>query len=83
LSGVDYNFDRAVGESSKKNWQGIAARQKDKLDVVRVNGVTGWDLSRNPDGSYRAMTPEERSASERSRGFHFKMVEHAKKLGLK
>jgi hypothetical protein len=83
LSGVDYNFDRAVGESSKKNWQGIAARQKDKLDVVQAHGVTGWDLSRNPDGSYRVMTPEERAASERSREFHFKMTAHARKLGMK
>lgn len=83
LSGVDYNFDRAVGESSKKNWQGIAARQKDKLGVVQANGVTGWDLSRNPDGSYRVMTPEERAASERSREFHFKMTAHARKLGMK
>lgn len=83
LSGVDYNFDRAVAESSKKNWKGIARRQKDKLDVARANGVTGWDLSRNPDGSYRAMTPEERAASERSREFHFKMVGHARKQGMK
>lgn len=83
LSGVDYNFDRAVAESSKKNWKGIARRQKDKLDVARANGVTGWDLSRNPDGSYRAMTPDERAASERSREFHFKMVGHARKQGMK
>jgi hypothetical protein len=82
LSGVDYNFDRAVGESSKKNWQGIAQRQRDKIDVVQSNGVTGWDLSRNPDGTYRVMTPEERAASERSREFHFKVVKHGKDKGL-
>lgn len=80
LSGIDYNFDRAVGESSRKNWQGIAQRQRDKLDVVRANGVTGFDLSRNPDGTYRAMSPDERVASERSRDFHFKMVNHARKV---
>ena len=71
LSGIDYNFDRAVGESSRKNWKGIAQRQRDKLDVVQANDVTGWDLSKNPDGSYRVMTPEERDLSERSRQFHF------------
>jgi hypothetical protein len=83
LSGIDYNFDRAVGESSKKTWQGIAGRQRDKLDIVQANGVTGWDLSRNPDGTYRVMNAEERAASERSRGFHFNMVNHAKNKGLK
>ena len=79
LSGVDYNFDRAVGEMSARNWKGIANRQRDKLDVVQANGVTGWDLSRNPDGTYGVMTPEERAKSESSRGFHFKMVDHGKK----
>jgi hypothetical protein len=81
LSGVDYNFDRAVGESSKKNWKGISMRQRDKIDLVQSQGVTGWDLSRNPDGSYRVMKPEERAASERSREFHFKVVKHGKDTG--
>lgn len=76
LSGVDYNFDRAVGESSRKNWQGIAARQRDKLDVISANkGATGFDLSKQADGSYRVMAPEERAASERSREFHFKVLD--------
>ena len=83
LTGIDYNFDRAVGESSKKNWQGIAQRQREKLDLVRANGVTGWDLSRTPDGGYRVMDANERAASERSRGFHFKVMQHAKDKGLR
>lgn len=83
FSGIDYGFDRAVGESSKKNWQGIAQRQKNKLDVIRANGVTGWDLSKNPDGTYRVMNQEERAASERSRSFHFKMEAYARSKGLK
>lgn len=82
LSGVDYNFDRAVGESSKKNWQGIARRQRDKIDVVQSHGVTGWDLSRNADGTYRVMSPEERTASEKVREFHFKTVKDGKDKGL-
>lgn len=78
LAGIDYGFDRAVGESAKKNWNGIRGRQRDKLDIVRANNATGWDLSRNPDGTYRVMNAEERAASERSRSFHFKMVNHGK-----
>lgn len=80
LSAIDYGFDRAVGESAKKNWNGIRGRQRDKLDIVRANNVTGWDLSRNPDGTYRVMNAEERAASERSRSFHFKMVEHGRAI---
>lgn len=74
LSGVDYNIDRAIGEASQRNWQVIADRQRDKLEVVRANNATGWDLSRNPDGTYRTMKPEERAASERSRQFHFNVL---------
>jgi putative FmdB family regulatory protein len=83
LSGIDYNWDRAVGESSRKNWRVIADRQREKIDVVQTNGVTGWDLSRQPDGSYRVMTPEERQMSENTRAFHDKMLAHARKLGWK
>ena len=79
---IDYNFDRAVGESSKKNWRGIAQRQRSKLDVIRANNVTGWDLSKNTDGTYRVMNSEERAASERSREFHFKAVKQGKDKGL-
>jgi putative FmdB family regulatory protein len=80
FSGIDYGFDRAVGESARKNWNGIRGRYRDKLDIIRANDATGWDLSRNPDGTYRVMNPEERAASERSREFHFKMVGHGKSL---
>ncbi len=80
ISAIDYGFDRAVGESAKKNWNGIRGRQRDKLDIVRANNATGFDLSRNPDGTYRVMDAEERAASERSREFHFKMVGHGRAI---
>lgn len=80
LSGVDYNFDKAVGESSRNTWKGLANRQRDKMDLLRSTGATGWDLSKNLDGTYRVMKPEEREASERSRGFHFKMDAYGRSL---
>jgi putative FmdB family regulatory protein len=83
LSGIDYDWDRAIGESSRKTWRKLHQRQMDKIEVVRANNVTGWDLSRNPDGTYRVMAPEERAASERSREFHFKMTGHARRQGVK
>jgi hypothetical protein len=73
-AGMDYNADRAIGEYSKGKWGEIANRQKDKISYLQQSGATGFDLSRNPDGTYRVMSPEERAASERSRKFHFNML---------
>ena len=79
MTGVDYNADRAIGSYSRLKWREIAARQRDKIGVIQATGASGFDLSRNPDGSYRVMTPEERSASERSRKFHFNVMKYAPK----
>jgi hypothetical protein len=49
---------------------------------MHSQGATGWDLSRNPDGTYRVMSAEERAASERSREFHFKVMKYGKDKGL-
>jgi len=75
----DYEADRIVGQDSLNKWKGIAKRQKDKLRVMRENNVTGFDIRKTVDGSYRPMSPAERKASERSRNFHFKMADHLKK----
>jgi hypothetical protein len=80
LSSHDYVYDRVVGEDSRTKWAQIAARQKDKVRVIEAEGVTGFDLSRKPDGTYGVMTPQQRAASERSRKFHFKMDAHGKAL---
>ena len=75
----DYEVDRVVGQDALNKWQGIAKRQKDKLRVMKEHNVTGFDLSKKADGTYRPMNRAEREASERSRGFHFKMADHLKK----
>jgi hypothetical protein len=72
--------DRIVGQDSLTKWKQISLRQKDKLRVMHANNVTGFDLTRTHDGSYRPMSKDNREASERSRGFHFKMAAHIKKL---
>jgi len=76
----DYEADRIVGQDAASKWQGIAKRQKDKLKVMHTHNVTGFDLSKSHDGTYRPMKRAEREASERSRNFHFKMADHLKKL---
>lgn len=80
LSSHDYVYDRVVGEDSKAKWSQIAARQKDKVQVIEEKGVTGFDLTRKPDGTYGVMTPKQRAASERSRKFHFKMDAHGRAM---
>lgn len=80
LSSHDYEFDRVVGEDAKTKWNQISARQKDKIRVIEGEGVSGFDLTRKPDGTYGVMTPEQRAASERSRSFHFKMDAHRRNL---
>ena len=80
LSSHDYVYDRVVGEDSRTKWSQIAARQKDKVQVIEEKGVTGFDLTRKPDGTYGVMTPKQRAASERSRKFHFKMDAHGRAL---
>lgn len=79
LSAHDYEFDRVVGADAKAKWERISDRQKDKIRVIQREGVTGFDLSKRPNGEYGVMRPEERAASERTRAFHAKMDSHLRK----
>ena len=64
----DYNFDKAIGRDAALRWEGISQRMDRKRDVINQNpGSTGYDLSRNSDGSYRVMSAQERAASETGR----------------
>jgi putative FmdB family regulatory protein len=64
----DWNYDKVIGRDAARRWEGFAQRQDRKRQVLRDNpGTTGYDLSRNPDGSYRVMRPDERAASEAGR----------------
>ena len=80
LSGIDYSVDRVIGEDAAKKWKLISHRQSDKRDIIRVNKVTGFDLSRNPDNTYHIMRPEERETVERVRNFNQKLINHANRL---
>lgn len=64
---LDANLDRVVGEDAKKGWAAIEDRDKVKNATLRANpGATALDLSKNPDGSYRVMAPEEKKAHARA-----------------
>jgi len=64
----DWNYDKAIGRDAARRWEHIGQRIERKKQVIRDNpGSTGYDLSRNHDGSYRVMSQQERSASEAGR----------------
>lgn len=64
----DWNYDKAIGRDAARRWGHIGQRMDRKRQVIADNpGSTGYDLSRNPDGSYRVMKPEERAKSEAGR----------------
>ncbi len=67
VSELDANLDRVVGEDAKKGWAAIEKRDVTKRTTLRQNpGATNYDLSKNPDGSYRVMTKAERAAHARA-----------------
>lgn len=71
IQGLDAHIDRVIGQSAKQGWDAAEARVQDKRQVLADNpGVTGHDLSKNPDGSYRVLSSEERAAHERSQAIH-------------
>ena len=67
VSELDRNLDRVVGEDAKKGWAAIDVRDKVKRETLRSNpGATNYDLSKNPDGTYRVMAPAEKAAHARA-----------------
>lgn len=71
ISGIDHSWDRTVGRDAEARWKGINERVDRKRKVLADNpGSTGFDLSRQNDGGYRVMRPEERKAAETGRDLH-------------
>jgi hypothetical protein len=63
---VDTNWDRVIGKDSETKWTGFAAHYKDKEKFMREHGVGRDSISRNPDGSYRVLKPEEKGVHQRA-----------------
>ena len=67
VSELDLNLDRVVGQDAAKGWKAIEKRNSTKQEVLRSTpGATPYDLSKNPDGSYRVMATEEKQAHARA-----------------
>jgi putative FmdB family regulatory protein len=67
ISQLDAHIDRVIGQSAQQGWEVHNQRLSDKRQILRENpNVTGFDLSKNPDGSYKVLKPEERAIHERA-----------------
>jgi len=67
VTDLDSNLDRVVGEDAKKGWAAIEVRDRGKAQTLRDNpGSTSYDLSKNPDGSYRVMSLAEKRIHARA-----------------
>ena len=66
VSEIDAIADRAIGESAKRGWGVAERRVATKREILVQTGADGKDLSRNPDGTYRVMSAEERGIHDRA-----------------
>jgi len=55
MDSFDLDFDRVIGEDSRKKWETIYKRRRDKWDIIHRNNVTGKEILRMEDGSYDAI----------------------------
>lgn len=67
---LDTHIDRVIGQSSAQGWKVAQKRKQVKEEVIHSTGASGKDLSRNPDGSYRVLSPQERSIHQRGQAIH-------------
>lgn len=80
LSQLDAHIDRVIGQSAQKGWEVADLRAQEKREILaKEPEITGRDLSRNPDGSYRVMAPSEKEVHDRALAIHTLAIESRKK----
>lgn len=65
IASLDVHIDRVIGQSAAQGWEQVEQRVKEKRQLV-AEGAPADAISRNPDGSYRVMAPEERGVFQRA-----------------
>lgn len=80
VASIDIDHDRAIGMSAKQGWEVQKKRYQEKVEIMQSAGVAGSDLSRNPDGSYRVLSPEEKGVFERGHSINQTAMEKRKTL---
>lgn len=66
ISQLDVHIDRVIGTHARQGWETHNQRVSEKSKIQ----VGGQPLSKNPDGSYRVMKPEEQAVQERALTIH-------------
>jgi len=72
---LDTKIDQVIGRHADQSREIILQRVSDKKQLIAAAGADGHDLSRNQDGTYRVMSPEERAIHERSQAIHGKAMD--------
>ena len=62
---LDTHIDRVIGKSAEQSMAVIEKRQADKRKLIR-EGVDPRLISRDPDGQYRTITPDEKGFAVRA-----------------
>lgn len=75
---LDTHIDRVIGQSAKQGRDVIEHRVRRKQEIMYNEGVSGDRLSKNPDGSYSVLKPEEGAAHKRALKIHEKAGEWAR-----
>lgn len=75
VSKLDADIDRVIGQSAKQGWNVAGRRVEEKKKVLQETGADGHNLSRNVDGSYRVLQPEEKGVQDRALAIHSKAME--------
>lgn len=70
ISQLDAHIDRTIGTSAKQGWDEHNRRVQEKRKILSRPENKGTTLSRNPDGSYRPLTLEERKVQARALNIH-------------
>jgi len=81
ISGLDAHIDRVIGTHAKQGWEA-----HDRRDMVKREALADLppeeagkkELAKNPDGSYRVMSPEEQAAHGRVLTIHNMAMKHRK-----
>jgi len=79
VSQLDAHIDRVIGQSAQQSWSEIEKRERVKKEILAKNpNIPVSQLSRNPDGSYRILKPEEKAVQERALKIDALAVENQK-----
>jgi len=79
VSQYDLEADRAIGASAQQGWEVADQRLQEKRTILGHHPeASGYDLSRNPDGTYRVLTAEERAVHDRALAINDKAMNQDK-----